>query len=215
MPAISTEPRDRVVLCGVSWATYQALIRDLESEPAKRLTYDQGTLEIMTPLPPHEEFKRRMGRLVEVMTEETETEIRSLGSTTWRRADLQKGLEADECYYIQHEAAVRGKTEIDLAIDPPPDLAIEVDNTSSSMNRLEIYAALGVPEVWRYDGETLTIYGLVEGEYAAQEASAVLPLLQQGDILRFLQVGQTMGETSWVQEFRRWVRAQIEEQGSS
>jgi Uma2 family endonuclease len=177
-----------VVLRGVSWATYQALIRDLESEPAKHLTYDQGTLEIVTPLPPHEGFKRRMGRLVEVMTEETETEIRSLGSTTWRRDDLQKGLEADECYYIQHEVAVRGKTEIDLAIDPPPDLAIEVDNTSSSMNRLEIYAALEVPEIWRYDGETLTIYGLVEGAYAAQETSAVLPLLQRKDILRFLQI---------------------------
>ena len=201
-----------VVLRGVSWATYQALIQDLESEPAKRLTYDQETLEIMTPLPPHEEFKRRMGRLVEVLTEETETEVRSLGSTTWRRADLQKGLEADECYYIQHEAAVRGKAEINLAIDPPPDLAIEVGNTSSSMNRLEIYAALEVPEIWRYDGETPTIYGLVEGKYAAQEASAALPMLHRGNILRFLQISQTMGETSWVREFRRWVRSQIEEQ---
>jgi Uma2 family endonuclease len=209
MTVILTEPRDRVVLRGVSWTTYEALIRDLESEPGKRLTYDQGILEIMVPLPPHEGFKKRLGRLVEVITEETETEIRSLGSTTWRRDDLQKGLEADECYYIQHEAAVRGKAEIDLTIDPPPDLAIEVDNTSSSMNRLEIYAALGVPEVWRYDGETLTIYCLGEGSYSTQEASAVLPLLQRSDILRFLQISQTMGETSWVREFRRWVRAQI------
>jgi Uma2 family endonuclease len=210
MTAILTQPRDRIILRGVSWTTYQALSRDLESEPGKRLTYDQGMLEIMVPLPPHEGYKKLMGRLVEVITEETETEIRSLRSTTWRRDDLKKGLEADECYYIQHEAAVRGKAEIDLTIDPPPDLAIEVDNTSSSMNRMEIYAALGVPEVWRYNGETLTIEHLVEGGYVAQEDSAVLPLLQRGDILRFLQTSQTMGETSWVREFRRWVREQLE-----
>lgn len=210
MKAVLTPPPNQVILRGVSWTTYQALIRDLELEPGKRLTYDQETLEIMVPLPPHESYKRLMGRLVEVTTEETETEIRSLGSTTWSREDLQKGLEADECYYIQNEQAVRGKAEIDLTTDPPPDLAIEVDFTSSSMNRLEIYAAIGVPEVWRFDGETLTIYCLVEGEYRSQEASEVLPLLQQGDILRFLQASQAMGETTWIREFRKWVRESIE-----
>ncbi len=133
MTAILTQPRDRVVLRGVSWTTYRALSQDLESEPGKRLTYDQGMLEIMVPLPPREAYKKLMGRLVEVITEETETEIRSLGSTTWRRDDLRKGLEADECYYIQHEQAVRGKAEIDLTIDPPPDLAIEVDNTNINL----------------------------------------------------------------------------------
>ncbi len=210
MTAVLTPPRNQVVLRGVSWTTYQALIRDLESEPGKRLTYDQGTLEIMVPLPPHERYKSLMGRLVEVTTEETETEIASLGSTTWSREDLQKGLEADECYYIQNEQAVRGKSEIDLSTDPPPDLAIEVDNTSSSMNRMEIYAALGVPEVWRYQGEILTIYRLVEGEYRPQDTSTALPLLQQRDILRFLQASQTMGETSLIRQFRKWVREKLD-----
>lgn len=209
MTAVLTAPHSQVVLRGVSWATYEALIHDLESEPGKRLTYDQGILEIMVPLPPHEGYKKLMGRLVEVATEEAGVEIRSLGSTTWRRENLHKGLEADECYYIQNEQAVRGKSNIDLMTDPPPDLAIEVDNTSSSMNRLDIYAALGVPEVWRYDGETLTIYRLVEGNYNPQEISDVLPLLKRSDILRFLQVSQTMGETSWIREFRQWVRRQI------
>jgi Uma2 family endonuclease len=212
MTTLLRAPRDRVVLKGISWTTYEALSQDLASEPGKRLTYDRGMLEIMVPPPPHEGYKKLMGRLVEVITEETETEIRSLGSTTWRRDDLRQGLEADECYYIQHEQAVRGKAELDLTIDPPPDLAIEVDNTSSSMNRMEIYAALGVPEVWRYDGKTLTIEYLVEGKYAAQEASIALPLLQRSDILRFLQASQTMGETSWVREFRQWVRRQTERQ---
>lgn len=163
----------------------------------------------MVPLPPHERYKSLMGRIIEVTTEETATEIASLGSTTWSRADLQKGLEADECFYIQNEQAIRGKHDIDLTIDPPPDLAIEMDHTSSSMNRLEIYRALGIPEVWRFDGEILTIYCLVEGEYRTQETSEALPLLQQADILRWLQLSQTMGETTWVREFRRWVRARI------
>jgi len=209
MTATVTSPSNRVVLQGVSWTTYQALIRDLEAEPGKRLTYERGTLEIMVPLPPHERYKSRLSRMVEVMTEETETEIASLGSTTWSRQDLQTGLEPDACYYIQNEQAVRGKDDIDLTQDPPPDLAIEIDNTCSSINRMAIYGALGVPEVWRFDGESLTIYRLVEGEYAPQEQSQVLPLLQRGDMLRFLQASQTMGETSWVREFRQWVREQI------
>ncbi|UZQ53540.1 Uma2 family endonuclease [Trichothermofontia sichuanensis B231] len=101
-----------MVLRGVSWATYQALIRDLESEPGKRLTYDQGTLEITVPLPPHEAYQSLLGRLVEVTTEETNVEIPSLGSTTWSREDLLKGLEPDECFYIQNELVVRGKSRL-------------------------------------------------------------------------------------------------------
>lgn len=200
---------NRMVLQGVSWTTYQALIRDLELEPGKRLTYDRGTLEIMAPLPPHERYKSRLSRMVEVTTEETETEIASFGSTTWNREDLQKGLEPDACFYIQNEQAVRGKDEIDLAKDPPPDLAIEVDHTSISIDRMAIYAVLGVPEVWRFDGKVLTIYSLLGGEYCPQAESEVLPLLRQEDLQRFLQTSQMMGETSWVRLFRQWVREQL------
>jgi Uma2 family endonuclease len=209
MTTTIASPQSHIVLQNVSWATYEALIHDLEPEPGKRLTYDKGVLEIMVPLPPHESYKRKLGRLVEATTEEAGTEIRSLGSTTWRREDLLKGLEADECYYIQNERAVRGKSEIDLTTDPPPDLAIEVDNTSSSMHRMEIYAAFGVPEVWCYTGETLMFYRLIDGCYLPQETSTVLPMLRRDDVLRFLQVSQTMGETSWIREFRQWVRQQI------
>lgn len=210
MTAVLNPPLRQVVLQGVSWSTYQALVRDLESEPGKRLIYDEGTLEIVAPLPPHERNKSLLGRLVEVVTEETEQEIASLGSTTWDREDLRQGLEADECYYIQNELTVRGKSEIDLLTDPPPDLAIEIDITSSSISRLTIYAALGVPEVWRYDGENLTIYRLTEGQYRPQDTSVALPLLHRDDILRFLTDSQTMGETSLVRSFRRWVRGKLQ-----
>jgi Uma2 family endonuclease len=119
---------------------------------------------------------------------------------------LQKGLEPGECYCIQHESVVRGLPRIDLDIQPPPDLAIEVDNTSSSINRMDIYRALGIPEVWRFDGETLTICCLVDGDYCTQETSQVLPILRRSDIQRFLQMSQTIGETSWIREFRQWIR---------
>lgn len=212
MTAISTFARNQVVLRGVRWVTYQTLIRDLEAEPGKRLTYDRGRLEIMIPLPPHEGYKKLIGRFVEVTTEEMEVEIRSLGSSTWSREDLNQGVEADECYYIQNELAIRGKKEINLSTDPPPDLVIEIDITSSSINRLSIYAALGVPEVWCYDGKSLTIYCLREGNYLSQDSSTVLPILRRGDLLRFLQASQTMGETSLIREFRQWVKQRLSQQ---
>lgn len=148
-----------------------------------------------------------------MVTEETDTEIWSLGSATWAREDLSQGVEADECFYIQHEEQVRGKDGIDLALDPPPDLVLEIDMTRSSLNRMAIYAALGVPEVWRYDGSALTFYGLRGQTYVAQEQSQVLPLVRRDDLLPFLENRLTMGETSLVRQFRQWVRNQLQEQG--
>jgi Uma2 family endonuclease len=197
-----------IVLKGIQWQTYQALVQDLESQPGKRLTYNNGVLEIRMPLPPHERYKKRLGRLVEVVTEELGVETDSLGSCTWSRQDLQQGIEQDECYYIQNQAAVRGKDLIDLLQDPPPDLAIEVDNTSSSVDRLGIYAALGVPEVWRYDLQSLTILVLVEGAYQAREQSLVLPLMTVGAIQTLLLSAPEMGGTSWARLVRQWVREQ-------
>ncbi|NJL83791.1 MAG: Uma2 family endonuclease [Chloroflexaceae bacterium] len=199
----------KLQLEGINWKTYQSLIQDLEGEPGKRLTYARGILEIMVPLPPHERYKELIGRLIDVTTEETATEICSLGSCTWSREDLQIGVEPDKCYYIQNELAVRGKDKIDLTVDPPPDLIIEIDIISSSLKRLTLYAALGVPEVWRYDGQTLTIYQLTDGRYQPQAASAVLPLLGSNDILNFLQLSQTMGQTTLIRQFRQWVQQQL------
>ena len=204
-----TLPTNITILPGIHWETYQNLVRDLESQPGMRLTYDHGTLEIMMPLPPHERYKRLLGRFVEVTTEELGIEICSLGSTTWTREDLRKGLEADECYYIQNELVVRGKDVIDLTIDPPPDLAIEVDSTSSSMNRMGIYAALGVPEIWRFDREILTILNLVNNDYQPSEMSLVLPMFDTVVLRSFLELSLTMGETSLIRYVRQWVREKL------
>ncbi len=206
MTATLTPPLNGIVLKGIHWDTFQALVRDLESQPSKRLTYDNGVLEIRMPLPPHERYKKWLGRLVELVTEELEIEIGSLGSCTWSRQDLQKGIEPDECYYIRNEAAVRGKDVIDLTIDPPPDLAIEVDNTSSSIDRMGIYAALGVPEVWRYDLQVVTLLVLVNGTYQTCDRSLALPLMTVEAVQTWLQQASEMGETSWAKQVRQWVR---------
>ncbi|MDK3159874.1 Uma2 family endonuclease [Kamptonema cortianum] len=208
MTVTLTPPLNGIVLKGIHWDTFQALVRDLESQPSKRLTYDNGVLEIWMPLPPHESYKRWLGRLVEIVTEELDVEIRSLSACTWSRKDLAKGVEADECYYIQNEAAIRTKMLIDLTVDPPPDLAIEVDITSLSLPRLPIYQGLGVPEVWRFDGSRLQFVGLIDGEYREVNRSIAIPLLTVEAVQTLLQQASEMGETSWAKQVRQWVREQ-------
>jgi Uma2 family endonuclease len=206
MTTTLTQSPDRVLFENISWQTYQSLVRDFEQQPAIRLTYDRGLLEIRMPLDPHETYKKLLGRLVEALTEELEIEIRSLGSRTCDREDLAKGLEPDQCYYIQNEQAVWNKEQIDLRQDPPPDLAIEIDITSSSMNRLSIYASLGIPEVWRYDGQALTMYRLDAGKYQSHPDSLAFPSLKASDLERFLALKKTSKENALVRQFRQWVR---------
>lgn len=206
MTATLIQSPDRVVLQNISWQSYQSLIRDFAQEPALRLTYDHGTLEIRMPLDPHETYKKLIGRLIETATEALDLEIRSLGSRTCDREDLASGLEPDQCYYIQHEPQVRGLNQIDLTQSPPPDLAVEIDITSSSLNRFAIYQALGVPEIWRYDGNQLEIYSLQADGYVSQSGSQALPLLTATEISRLLDVSQTMGENALVKQFRQWIR---------
>ncbi|MGB3513396.1 MAG: Uma2 family endonuclease [Microcoleaceae cyanobacterium] len=200
------KPENKTVLTGVRWETYQALLLDLAENPSKKLTYDQGSLEIMTPLPEHEINKGFLGRLVQTTTEVLGLEISSLGSTTLSRKDLQKGIEPDECYYITNEASIRGKIKFDFNIDPPPDLAIEIDITSSSLDRLTIYAALGIGEIWRFDGENLFIYCLQNGSYQEQEQSNVLPILSKSVILNFLTRRGEKGANALLREFRQWLQ---------
>ena len=198
-----------ILLQGIAWETYQALVRDLDSQPGKRLTYDNGLLEIFMPLPPHEKNKKYLARFVELVTEEWEIEICSLGSCTWNRKDLAKGVEADECYYIQNEAVVRGKMDIDLTVEPPPDLAIEIDITSLSLPRLPIYLALGIPEVWRFDGARVMLLSLVKGEYVEIPHSLALPIVTATVLQDWVAQAQTMGETSWAKTLRLWAREQM------
>ena len=200
---------DHVLLKNISWQTYQLLLEDLAQQPGIRLTYDRGLLEIMTPLDPHEGNKKLLGRLVETLTEELNIEVRSLGSRTCQRQDLNRGFEPDQCYYIQNEPSVWNKEQIDLQQDPPPDLIIEIDITSSSINQLELYRAFRVPEVWRYDGKNITFYQLEGEAYRETDNSPTFPFVSQSNIMHFLELKKTTRENAWIGLFREWVKSQI------
>lgn len=196
----------RVVLRGVSWELYEAL-RDIESSWHVRMTYDEGTLELMSPSEDHEWIKRLVGQMIEAITEELSIPRRSLSATTWKRRDLDKGLEADECYYLLSHTKIRTRRGIDLAVDPPPDLALEVDLRPSEINKARIYAALGVPEIWRWENEGLQAYALESnGQYIPRDYSLNLPMLRVKDLEQFLDFEQASDESAWIKVFRVWVR---------
>lgn len=196
----------RLVLSGIDWTKYGVLLRQLEGRHL-RFTFADGNLEVMTVSPEHEQAKKLLARLLEALTEEMDLPILSLGNTTFRREDRSRGLEPDECWYIQHEAEMRGKTEIDLAHMPPPDLVLEVGVSRSIMDRMEIYARLGVPEVWRFDGHELRVCRLCrDASYVEVDRSPTFPNVPlEGFRETLVRRGQA-DETSLVRAFRVWVR---------
>lgn len=205
----STAAEQRNVLRNISWETFETLLRETGEDRGSRFAYDCGTLEIMTPLYEHENPKSNFGNFIVALAEELDIEIKSAGSTTLKRKIVKRGIEPDNCYYIQNELAVRNKEELDLEIDPPPDLAIEIDITSTSVNKSGIYAALGVPEIWRYNGRVLKFYQLVDGEYIEREFSLAFPLVSVQEISRFIEQRKTMGEIALLKSFRVWIRDKI------
>ncbi|MBW4423514.1 MAG: Uma2 family endonuclease [Nostoc desertorum CM1-VF14] len=205
----STVGEQRTLLHNISWETFEALLRDTGEDRGSRFAYDCGVLEIMTPLFEHENPKIQFDRLIFALAVELKTKIRSAGSTTLKRKPITKGIEPDTCYYIQNEPLIRGKQELDLTTDPAPDLAVEIDITSSSVNKLNIYAALGVAELWRYDGEVLKFYQLVESQYIEIKLSIAFPLISVSEMNRFIQQSKTMDEIDLVQSFRAWVQSKI------
>ncbi len=208
MVAISlTPPTELIHLSGISWQTYETLLQEL-SDRRLRLTYNRGTLEIMAPSPEHELSKTLMGRFVETLAEETEIQIYPLGSTTFKRPEVS-GAEPDECFYIRQIGLVQGKKRLDLNEDPAPDLVVEIDVASSSRNRLQVYADLGVAEVWIYNGESVIIHQLQNGAYITCRTSQFFPAIPIADIAGFLQQAQTMDYLELVKAFRNWVRTQI------
>ncbi|MBG1271905.1 Uma2 family endonuclease [Nostoc sp. WHI] len=206
----STPAEQRTVLHNISWETFEALLKDTGEDRGSRFAYDCGVLEIMTPLFEHENPKIQFDRFIFALAVELKIKIRSAGSTTLKRQPITKGIEPDSCYYIQNEPLIRGKQELDLRIDPAPDLAVEIDITSSSINKFNIYAALGVGELWRYNGEVLKFYQLVESQYVEIKFSIAFPLISVSDMNRFIQQSKTMDEIDLVQSFIAWVRGKIE-----
>jgi Uma2 family endonuclease len=196
----------RILLSGISWDLYEQL-RENEDNWHVRMAYDRGRLELMSPSPDHERITKLIAQLVEAFTEEMGIPRCSLRSTTWKRGELDKGLEADECYYILNRHRLPRDRQLNLAIDPPPDLAIETEVSRSIVSRLRIYSALGVPEIWRWRKSGLTAYSLGDdGKYVEREFSLNLPMLRVKDLERFLHLELADDESAWLRQFRAWVR---------
>lgn len=173
----------RVILRRVSWETYERLLAEHEQCSSPRFTYDRGVLEIMSPSIRHERLNRSIATMCEVIAEELHIELDNAGSTTFKRADLTRGFEPDSCFYVQNVERVRGRDQIDLTVDPPPDLVIEIDLSRSSLDRFPIFASIGVPEVWRYDGTRLTIFILRAGNIPGTGGKCSVPWCDESDHL--------------------------------
>jgi Uma2 family endonuclease len=206
IPAQRRDPfaSQRFTLYNVSWESYEAILEALRDQRVY-LTYNQGALEFMSPSPAHEKFGSLLGRLVQQYTLVLRIPLFSLAQTTWRRQDADRGLEADQCFYVQHEPEMRHKEKIDLTIDPPPDLAIEVDLSSSSVDKEDVYAGLRIPELWRYEDGQLQVTQLRNGRYIPIDRSPALPALPVSELMRFVDLRQSMGETELVATFADWV----------
>lgn len=208
---IQVPPGQRVLLQQVSWEEFEAILQELGDRRSTRIAYCDGTLEVMAPLPEHEYFKETIGDAIKDIAETLELEYESYGSTTWRRQAKQAGLEADHCFYFQHEPDVRGRTDLNLAQDPPPDLALEVDLTNQSLERFPIYARLGIPELWCYDSGKLTIYRLQTEQYIETERSHIFPELDIRVLPQLIEQHRATGRLALRRSVRAWVREQLGE----
>ena len=205
---IQNLPAGSTLICrDVSWDEYENLLAEVGDDSNARISYDNGKLEIMSPSRKHELYKGLISRLVDVLTEELNLEYVSFGAMTWRRKPKAKGTEADECFYIQNFSRVADKDEINLEIDPPPDLVIEVDIYHDSSSKFSIYAALGVPEIWQHDGSEIHFYRLSENEYQEISQSVCFPFLSAQVLTQFLTPAEGKGMNAIKRAFRAWVQA--------
>ncbi|MEG5030330.1 Uma2 family endonuclease [Microcoleus sp. AT8-B1] len=199
-----------LILHDISWETYEQLLEIFAERSTPRMTYYQGTLELMVPLPEHERYSWTLGRLIVALSEEIGIEIIGLKSSTWRSEPKKAGNEADECFYIQNEALMRGKLTIDLKNDPPPDLAVEIDLTSSSINKMAVYAELKVPEVWIWKKGKLIINILNDTGYVESETSLAFASFPVKELAQFMNLDSEKGENARIREFREWARSHLQ-----
>jgi Uma2 family endonuclease len=195
-----------LIVSDVSWLEYERLLDDLGGHCSVRVSYDRGRLEIVSPSTKHEKCKELVLLLAHVLAEETGTRLESVGSTTFKRAALAQGAEPDTCFYVEHAAAVIGKDDLDLAVDPPPDIVVEIELSHRSPGKLAFYAAIGVPEVWRYDGQRASIHHLSGLEYVDVSASVIFPVLTADELTARLRQLGIDGQQAVLASFRESLR---------
>lgn len=206
METVKSPAEQRVLLPGVSWETYERLLEEREERRVPRFFYDRGMLEIVSPSAEHESVGYHAGLIVAVVAAETGVDVYGVGSATFRREDLDRGSEPDAGFYFRNLEQVRGRKRIDLSVDPPPDLVIEVDITSPSLDKFSIYARLGVREVWRYAEGGFKIFALEGEAYREVERSTVLPPLTGAKLSDFIESSRSLNLPRWLDEVRGWAR---------
>jgi Uma2 family endonuclease len=201
---------DCVILHNVSWDTYERLLADDEERRVPRITYDRGVMELVTPSMPHEEDADTIAAIVRIVTAQLGLPFRSTGGTTYRREDLERGFEPDASFYIQHEERIRGQREVDLAADPPPDVVLEMEMSRSALNKLPLFASMGIPEIWRCDGQRVTILICEGDDYREAPRSLALPVLAAEVLTHFLTLSRTELSPVWFRAVSAWAQAQAD-----
>ena len=196
-------------LHNVGWDEYEHLLSRMDTLPGRRVSYDRGRLDIMSPSLEHEEYKETIYSLVRALSEELGVTLESRGQATFKRKLLKQGAEPDTCFYVQNALRLIGRRTIELGEDPPPDVVVEIDTTNDSLDKFRIYAALGVPEIWRYDGARAYFYQLVGEEYQVMDNSLAFASLAATDLARFVELSKTEGQTAALAAFREEVRARL------
>jgi len=204
---IETLAGQSTVLHDVEWQQFESILQDLGDKRSSRIAYLNGVLEIVMPLPEHEKIKVLISYFVQVLMDELGIDFEGFGSTTFKRVDKLAGLEPDDCFYIQNNVAMRGIRKLDMTIDPPPDLAIEVDVTSKT--KFDVYRILGVPELWLYD-QSLKIYILRDGEYVESQLSPIFGDIPIRDVIpQFLEISLSQGRSTAMKAFRLWMQENL------
>lgn len=205
---LTVPPGQRLLIHDLDWSEFEAILDELGEKRASRIAYSDGILEIRMPLPKHERQKSILGDIVKILLDELELDCECFGSTTFKRQEMNYGIEPDECFYIQNHAIMIGKDRLDLSVDPPPDLALEVDVTSKT--QIEAYTRLGVPELWVYEGTELKIYILEAGQY---QTSTTSPTFPKHPILEWvsevLEQSQAIGRSPALRAFRQKIRSTL------
>jgi Uma2 family endonuclease len=202
---LDVPPGQRLLVHEVDWAEFEAILAELGEKRSARIAYNQRTLEIRMPLPEHEVDKEIIGDIVKILLEELAIDCECFGSTTFKQKDMASGIEPDQCFYIQNHARMRGKRRLDLTLDPPPDLSIEVDVTSKT--QLDAYVSLGVPELWIYDGSILKIYILGATGYQQVTDSSIFSSIALLDLVNeTIAESQVLGRSPALRNLRQRMR---------
>ena len=196
----------RMVFRSLDWDAFKQIQSLLSHKTNARFTYDSGVLEITMPLEIHERFARLIELFVRILVMETGQKMKTMGSTTLDREELLKSAEPDDCYYIQNYALVADH-EVDLTKDPPPDLVVEVDITHTDINKVRLYAAIGIPEFWRFNGREWQILCLQESQYVECPTSPTFPTVEKSDLYQYLDLAM-LDEIAAETDFRQWIRQQ-------